>query len=195
MMRAAVVLGLLAASCGVQPLPPLRVQHGSLHPVRRVVVVATDCRDLDACGGVAAVVASELAFRGIEIVDLDRVAAREGDRTTVDITTVRIHDGVAQSSQTREVTVTGPKYSDVDIWSLREGLGKLGIDGVVRVRVAELAQYPRRAFALVRITRPADAALIVAGACELEVSRLDTLARVFERAVRCALESVPGAAR
>lgn len=189
------VLGLvLVSACSLQRLPPLRVQHGTLQPLHRVVVVATECR-IAACRSVGAMVASELAFRGIEVVDLDRLPAREQSRTTVDVTKVEIHDGVERRASTREVTVTGPTYSDVDVWTLREGLAKLAVDGVVRVRVAELAQHPRRAFALVRITRPSDAALIVASACELEVSRMDPLARVFERAVRCALESATGATR
>ena len=193
MMRAALVL-VIASACSLQRLPPLRVQHGTLQPVHRVVVVATECR-IAACAQVAAMVASELAFRGIEIVDLDRLPAREQSRKTVDVTKVEIRGGVERSSITREVTVTGPTYSEVDVWTLRAALTKLGVDGVVRVRVAELAQHPRRAFALVRITRPSDAELIVASACELEVSREDPLAKIFERAVRCALESATGATR
>ena len=94
------------------------------------------------------------------------------------------------TEQRRSVTVAGPTYSDVDMWTQRAALGELGIDALVRVRAAELTTWPRRSFALVRITRASDAELIVASACELEVSRLDGDAEIAERAVHCALEGV-----
>jgi hypothetical protein len=196
--RAAVGLAAALAACSVEKLPPIRMVHrGEALAPHRVVVLPTECTPsenaaagtdpLAWCRGVDAIVASELAFRGIEIVDLAKLPARERTREVVEVT---MSFGDA-SSERRRVTVTGPTYSDVDMWTQRSVLDELGVDALVRVRVARLATWPVRALALVRMIRSRDAALIAASVCELEVSRIDSEAETIERALRCALEGLP----
>jgi hypothetical protein len=86
--------------------------------------------------------------------------------------------------------VVGPRLSDVDVWTERAELRALGVDAVVRVRTAKLVTWPVRALAMVRITRLADASLVVASACEAELSRLDADAEMMDRAMRCALKGI-----
>jgi hypothetical protein len=187
------VLGAAIASvvgCSVERMPALRVvHHGAVSSPRRVVILPTECA-APWCAGIDAIVTSELAFRGVEVVELAKLPALERARTEVEVSSTTVIDGRATSAHQRTVTVSGPTYSEVDMWTQRAALGELGIEGLVRVRIAELATWPRRSFALVRITRASDAELIVASACELEVSRLDGDAEIAERAVRCALRGV-----
>jgi hypothetical protein len=189
---------LLLAACSVEKLPPIRMVHqaGAAMP-RRVVVLPTECAPADWvktgddprawCSGVDAIVATELAFRGMEIVDLSKLPVRERKREVIEVTSTV--NGL--SSEQRTVTVTGPTYSDVDMWTRRAELAELGVDGIVRVRAAHLATWPVRALALVRVTRPNDASVVAASVCELEVSRLDSDAKTTEKALRCALGGLP----
>jgi hypothetical protein len=191
------VFGTLAA-CSVEKMPPIRMVHrvAAAQP-HRVVVVPTECTPSEFvtantdprawCSGVDALVASELAFRGIEVVDPTKLPAAERSRQVIEVSsTVN-----GSHSEHRTVTVEGPTYSDVDMWTRRAGLEQMGIDGVVHVRAAHLATWPARTLALVRLTRPQDAAPIAASVCELEVSRLDSEAETVEKAVRCALAGLP----
>lgn len=186
------------AGCSVEKMPPLRAVHaGDGKMPHRVVVLPTECAPADWvqagddprawCAGVDALVASELAFRGIEIVDLAKIPVHERTREEVQITTERDD----HTAERRTVTVTGPTYSEVDMWTRRDALHDLGIDGIVRVRAAHLATWPVRALALVRVTRPADASVVAASVCELEVSRADSDAETTEKALRCALGGLP----
>lgn len=190
-MRRAVAAALLVASaCSVERLPPLRVAHrGTIPAARRVIVLPPEC-ERAGCAGAADIVRGELAFRGVEVLDLAQLPAERRNREVVELSTMRVQDGAVETEQSRTVTITGPTLSDVDAWTQRAALGDLGVDGVVRVRVARLLTHPVRAYALVRITRASDAALITASACEIEVSRLDLEANQIERALRCALEGV-----
>jgi hypothetical protein len=186
------------AACSVEKMPPIRMVHGGTAPMpRRVVVLPTECAPADWvktgedprawCAGVDALVASELAFRGVEIVDLAKIPVHERTREVIEVTTE--HNG--QTDEHRHVTVTGPTYSEVDMWTRRDALHELGVDGIVRVRAAHLATWPVRALALVRVTRPGDASLVAASVCELEVSRIDSDAETTEKATRCALGGLP----
>ena len=195
-MKLTPFLLLALCACSVEKLPPTRMVHRTPNPLaKRVVVLPTQCvpavqaRSSDPlawCAGVEQLVASDLAFRGIEVVDLARLPARE--RTRQEIQTTSIVDGA--SSTSGRVTVSGPTYSDVDMWQQRDALATLGVDGLVRVSVAHTASWPVRAIALVRITRAADASLIDASVCEMEVSRLDGEAAVIDQTVRCALKGL-----
>ena len=194
-MKRAVVVGALAlCACSIEKLPPTRMVHRTPYELaKRVVVLPTQCvpaaqarmgEDPRAwCAGVEQLVASELAFRGVEVVDLSRLPAQERTRQEIEISSTI--DG-ASAEHTR-VTVNGPMFSDVDMWQQRYALATLGVDGLVRISVAQTATWPVRAVALVRITRPGDAMLIDASVCEMEVSRIDSQAAVIEKSVRCAL--------
>ena len=178
---------LALTGCSVEKLPPTRVVHqGSAARPRRVVVLPPECQEAW-CRGAGALVASELAFRGIDVVDLDRLAAIERIRTVVQVSETWATGGPADLATQTEVVVTGPLLSDLDLWTQRDALNKLGVDAIVRVRTAKLSTWPVRALAVVRITRSGDAELVVSGACEVEMSRLDSDAEMMERALRCAL--------
>ena len=200
MTARAAIVAVVLAGCAVEKLPPIRMVHrGSGAMPRRVVVLPTECTDSGPaptlaaqqaitdsrawCGAVDAMVASELAFRGIEVVDLAKLPARERQREVVEVTTTV--DGT--TSERRRVTITGPTYSDVDMWSQRGALDELGVDALVRVSTARLPTWPVRSLALVRVVSSHDASLIVGSVCELEVSRVDVEQETIERAVRCAL--------
>jgi hypothetical protein len=131
-------------------------------------------------------VASELAFRGVEVVALDRLPAFQRTREIVDVTT----QSATESSEHRRVTVIGPMYSDVDMWAQRRALAELGINALVRVRTSHVSTWPLRSLAMVRLTRPEDAELIEASMCQLEVSRMSGDVEQIERAVRCALKGL-----
>lgn len=197
MNRFAVIALVLGAACGVEKMPPIRMTNRGTGTPHRAVVLPTECTAVERipmgqdprawCKGLDAMVASELSFRGVEIVDLEKLAARERTRTAVKVS--RQADGVTSEDQT--VTVSGPMFSDVDMWTQRDALDALGVDALVRVRIARLPTYPVRALALVRLTRPGDASLLGASVCELEVSRLDSDLETIERAMRCALKGLP----
>lgn len=182
--------GVAFAACSVERLPALRgIHHGAIAPPRRVILLPSECTQ-PWCAGIDAIVAAELSFRGVEIVDLAKLPAIERARTEIRVSNTTTVDGDTTSTERRSVTIVGPTYSEVDMWTQRAALASLGVDGIVRIRAAQMPTWPRRSLALVRITRPADAALIVASTCELEVSRLDTDAEVTERALRCALQGI-----
>lgn len=193
-MRGALLISLAVCACSVEKLPPTRMVHRGIGALaKRVIVLPTQCvptaqtrgsEDPRAwCEGIEQLVASELAFRGVEVVDLERLPARERSREEIEISSTI--DGV--SAERNRVTVSGPMFSEVDLWQQRDALANVGIDGLVRISVAQTATWPVRAFALVRITRPTDATLIDASVCEMEVSRIDGRAAVIEQTVRCAL--------
>jgi hypothetical protein len=192
------LLLVMLAACSVEKLPPIRMVHaaGGAMP-HRVVVLPTECTASDWatansdprawCAGVDAIVAAELAFRGVEVVDLSKLPARERTREEVEVTTTIRNE----TTERRKVTVVGPTFSDVDMWTRRDALEQLGVDGIVRVRAAHTATWPVRTLALVRVTRPRDASLVAATVCELETSRLDSDADTTEKALRCALGGLP----
>ena len=192
MKRAALVATLATAACGVEKMPPIIMQRqGTAAPVKRVAILPAECGTV-VCKGVDALVAADLAFRGYDVVDLDRIAALERARTEVQVHDQDASGPTATSTSSRTVTVAGPMLSDVDVWTLRAELAAMGVDGVVRVRTAELEGWPERVEAMVRVTRTADASLVWSTLCEIEVSVLDLANENAERAVRCALA---GAAR
>lgn len=187
------VLALVAGgACSAEKMPPtIMLRHGAPTPVKRVAILPAECGST-LCKGIDAIVAAELAFRGYDVVDLDRIAALERARTEVQMHDQDTSGPTTLSTSSRTVTVTGPMLSDVDVWTLRAELAAMGVDGVVRVRTAELEGRPERVEALIRVTRSHDASLVWAALCEVEVSALDMPDENAERAVRCALA---GAAR
>lgn len=195
-MKGLVVGLFLLAACGVEKMPPIRMVNRGAGAPHRAIVLPSECvssqrarltDDPSAlCQGLEAIVASDLAFRGVEILDLQKLPARERTRTTVLVST-ETDGGV---SERRTMTVSGPTLSDVDMWTSRDALAQLGVDTLVRVRVAWLPTYPIRVLALVRMVRPENASVIAASICELEVSRLDLEADTAERATRCALRGL-----
>lgn len=185
----ACAFALMAMGCGVERRPPtLVVSRGSnAAPIHRVILLPTEC-PTKACTGLDAIAASELAFRGIDVIELERLAAVERTRIEVDVSTSVAIDGATPTTDShRRVTVFGPRMSDVDVWTMREQLATLGVDAVVRVRTATIEASPLRVVAVVRVTRVADASLVWATSCELEPSSLSTPERAAELALRCAL--------
>ncbi len=192
MTRAAIIACLAVAACSAEKMPPtVMLRRGAAAPVTRVAILPAEC-GTTLCKGIDAIVAAELAFRGYDVVDLDRIAAIERSRTEVQVSVQDTSGPGVVSTSTRTVTVRGATLSDVDVWTLRAELAAMGVDGVVRVRTAELEGRPERIEAMVRVTRTADATLVWSALCELEVSALDLGDENAERAVRCALA---GAAR
>ncbi|MBP6847947.1 MAG: hypothetical protein KA201_29555 [Kofleriaceae bacterium] len=187
-MRAAALGALLAtAACGVDKMPPIvMLRRGPAAPVKRVAILPAECGTA-VCKGIDAIVAADLAFRGYDVVELDRLAAIERARTEVQVSVQDTSGPTMTNGSTRTVTVTGAMLSDVDVWTLRAELAAMGVDGLVRVRTAELEGWPERVEAMVRVTRTADASLVWSTLCELEVSVLDLADENAERAVRCAL--------
>jgi len=189
-------IALVVGACSVEKLPAIRMVHRGTGAPHRAVILPTECTPSEYaasttdprawCKGIEAMVASELAFRGIEIVDLSTLPVRERTREIV----AESSEVDGRTSERRTVTVSGPSFSDLDMWTQREMLAKLGIDTLVRVRAAKLPTWPVRALALVRLVRPDDASLIAASVCELEVSRIDSDAEIIERATRCALGGI-----
>jgi len=186
-------LGVLAVTgCAVEKLPPTLVVHhaAATQPQpKRVVVLASECAEAW-CQGAGALVAARLAFRGIEVVDFEQLAAGDRVRTVIDIEKSSRSRGNVDLAKQRTVSVVGPRLSDADMWTQREALGRLGIEAIVRVRTAKLNTWPVRALAMIRVTRSADAALVVSSACEAELSRLDSDAEMMDRVIRCALEGI-----
>lgn len=195
MTRAALVLLVLAA-CSVEKMPPIRMVNRGTGPAHRAIVLPTDCVATESagvaddprawCSGLDAIVGSDLAFRGIDLVDLAKLPVRERTRVSVQVTS----EAAGVIAERKTVTVSGPMFSDVDMWTKRAALAELGVDTLVRVRVAHLPTYPVRVLALVKMVRASDASLIGASVCELEVSRLDSEAEASERATRCALKGI-----
>jgi len=181
----------MLGGCGVQKLPPTRIVHRGADTTfpKRVIVLPSGCSD-PWCQGVDALVAAELAFRGVDVVELARLPAFERTRTIVETSRMSTFRGRATEVSRRTVSVTGAMLSDADVWTQREALTRLGVDGVVRIRAAKLEVLPVRALAMVRLTRSTDASLVASSACEAEMSRLDADAEMMERVVRCALAGV-----
>lgn len=189
-MRAVALALVVVAACGIEHLPSVvLVRHGEGPlEIHRVVVLPSECTS-QTCTGVDAIVASELAFRGIDIVDLNRIAAVERTRTEVDIsTTLTVGAHRTNTSRSRRVEVHGPLLSDVDVWTMREQLAAMGVDAVVRVRTAEIESKPQLVLAMIRVTRASDASLVWASACQVELHAVTTEARGADAAVRCALK-------
>lgn len=190
MVLTVVLAVVLSGGCGVEHLPPVvLVRHGA-GPValHRVVVLPSECAS-QTCKGLDAIVASELAFRGIDVVDLDRIAGVERTRTEVSISTSReVNARPTPTSRTTRVEVHGPLLSDVDVWTMRDQLAAMGVDAVVRVRTAELEGKPRLVLALIRVTRASDASLVWASACQVELHAVTTEARGADTALRCAIK-------
>ena len=109
-----------------------------------------------------------LGFRRLAIVDLSPLG----------------HQPMASASRRYTIVFNGEIYNHGE---LRAELAAMGVDGLVRVRTAELEGWPERVEAMVRVTRTADASLVWSTLCELEVSVLDLADENAERAVRCAL--------
>lgn len=192
-VMAGVVAAVAGPACSAEKMPPIvMVRRGDPAPVKRVVILPSECGSM-LCKGIDAIVAADLAFRGYDVVELERIAAVARRRTEV-----RVSDqdssrpGMPPSSSWRTVTVTGAMLSDVDVWTLREELAAMGVEGLVRVRTAGIEGRPARIEALVRVTRIRDATLAWSALCDVEVSALWSGEENAERAVRCALA---GAAR
>ncbi|CAN5270634.1 hypothetical protein BH11MYX1_BH11MYX1_03630 [soil metagenome] len=189
-MKAVALALVVVAACGIEHLPPVvLVRHGQgSAEIHRVVLLPSECAS-QTCKGLDAIVASELAFRGIDVVDLNRIAAVERTRTEVDISTTRtVNARPTTTSRSTRVEVQGPLLSDVDVWTMRDQLAAMGVDAVVRVRTAELQGKPRLVLALVRVTRASDASLVWASVCQVELHAVTTEARGADTALRCALE-------
>lgn len=188
-MRPALLLAALAA-CTLEKMPPIAmVRNGTPAPVKRVVLLPSEC-GTQVCKGLDALVAADLSSRGHEIVDLERIAAIERERTEVQVSWSRRTDGLETAGTSKLVDVRGPMLSDVDIWTMRDELRRMGVDAVVRVRAAEVWGRPMRVAALVRITRVDDAKLIASALCELEVGTFTLFQESAERGTRCALAKV-----
>jgi len=187
---AALAVACVAGACTLEKLPPIvMVRDGQSSPVKRVVLLPAECGS-SLCRGLDQLVAGELAFRGYEVVDLQRLNAIERKRTEVQVLWTSKVRGVESSGQTRRVEVRGPTLSDVDVWTLRDELTAMGVDSIVRVRTAEIWAKPARVVALVRVTRAGDAQLVASALCELEVGTFDTYEQGAERSTRCALAKV-----
>jgi hypothetical protein len=188
-VRLALTLVVLAA-CTLEKLPPVAmVRNGEPAQVKRVVLLPTECGTA-LCKGLDQLVAGELSFRGYEIVDLERLNAIERTRTEVQVTWSETVNGVTSRGGSRRVEVRGPTLSDVDVWTLRAELHRMGVDSIVRVRTAEVFGKPARVVALVRVTRADDARLIASALCELEVGTFTSYQEGAERSTRCALGKV-----
>ena len=188
-MRALLLLALLA--CSVERRPPtLLVRQGAPGTLHRAVILPSECAS-QACKGLDEIAKSELAFRGIDIVDLDRIAALERTRTEVEVTNDVSVDGVRHAGSTRRVEIHGPLLSDVDVWTLRDQLAAMGVDAIVRVRTAVVQASPMRLVVMVRVTRARDASLAWSSVCELEPAAFDTEALAADKALRCALAGAP----
>ncbi len=187
-MRALVLVAV--AACGVEHLPPVvLVRHGvSPAAIHRVVLLPSECAS-QICKGLDAIVASELAFRGIDVVDLSRIAAVERTRTELEITTsLTTNVRPTNTHDFRRIEVSGPLLSDVDVWSMRDQLAAMGVDAVVRVRTATIQAKPQLELGLIRVTRASDASLVWASACQVELHAATTPMRSAETALRCALK-------
>jgi len=183
------LLALLAA-CSVEKMPPFAmVRNGKPVPVKRVVLLPMEC-GTHLCKGLDQIAASELSFRGYEVVDLERLNAVERKRTEVQVSWSETVNGVESKGSSRTVEVQGPTLSDVDVWSLRAELKAMGVDSIVRVRAAEVFARPMRVVALVRVTRADNAELVASALCEIEIGSLDTFQESAERGTRCALARV-----
>lgn len=186
LVAAAVVAGLLG--CSAEKMPPIvMIRRGDPAPVKRVVILPSECGTM-LCQGIDAIVAADLAFRGYDVIDLGRIAAVERKRTEVRVSDQDTSEpGAPRTSSSRTVSVTGAMLSDVDVWTLRDELAAMGVDGLVRVRTAGIEGRPARIEALVRVTRIRDATLSWSALCDVEVSALASGDENAERAVRCAL--------
>ena len=188
-MRLALILAMLSA-CTLEKMPPIAmVRDGTPSPVKRLVLLPSEC-GAQVCKGLDALVAADLSSRGYEIVDLERIAAVERERTEVRVSWSRRADGVETAGSSRTVEVRGPTLSDVDVWTMRDELKRMDVDSVVRVRAAEVWGKPMRVAALVRVTRADDARLIASALCELEVGTFTRFQEGAERSTRCALAEV-----
>jgi hypothetical protein len=187
---AALAVACVVGACTLEKLPPIvMVRDGQSSPVKRVVLLPAECGS-SLCRGLDQLVAGELAFRGYEVVDLQRLNAIERKRTEVQVLWTSKVGGVESSGVTRRVEVRGPTLSDVDVWTLRDELTAMGVDSIVRVRTAEIWAKPARVVALVRVTRARDAQLVASALCELEAGTFDTYEQGAERSTRCALAKV-----
>ena len=180
----------MLTACLLEKTPPIvMVRSGEPVRVHRVVILPSECGTA-LCKGLDELIAADLAFRGYEIVDLARLNAVERTRTEVQISWSTETNGQRSSGSSRLVEVRGPTLSDVDVWTLRDELAKMGVDSVVRVRTADVFGKPPRVAALVRVTRASDAQLVTSALCEIEVGSLVTYQEGAEKSARCALKQV-----
>lgn len=180
----------LAASllgCSVEKMPPTAVLlRGKPAALGKVAVLPSEC-GTELCAGLDALVLAELSFRGYQVVDLHELVARERSRREVTVKQSRRRAGVERESEERRVEVRGTTLSEVDVLTLRDELGAMGVDSLVRVRSARVPGRPARVAAVVRVTHVGDASLVWSALCEAEVSLFDSHAKSSERTVRCAL--------
>lgn len=188
-MKAALAC-LLVTACILEKTPPIvMVRSGEPARVRRVVILPSECGST-LCQGLDELISADLAFRGFEVVDLARLNALERTRTEVQISTHTETNQQRTTSFQHTVEVRGPTLSDVDVWTLRDELAKLGVDSIVRVRTAEVFGKPPRVIALVRVTRASDAQLVTSALCEIETGSLVSYQQGAEKSARCALAQV-----
>lgn len=181
---------LLSTGCLLDKTPPIvMVRNGDPVRVHRVVILPSECGTA-LCKGLDELISADLAFRGYEIVDLARLNAVERTRTEVQISWSEETNGQRTTGSSRRVEVRGPTLSDVDVWTLRDELAKMGVDTIVRVRTAQVFGKPPRVAALVRITRASDAKLVTSAICEIEVGSLVSYQEGAEKSARCALKQV-----
>jgi hypothetical protein len=177
--------------CSVEKMPPVAlVRVGQQTPPRRVALLPSECASA-VCKGLNALVLAELAFRGYQVVDLEKLPAVNRSRSELVFSEERSRDGAPRTRDEHRVRVEGPMLSDLDVWTLREELARLGVDALVRVRSARVPDRPPRRVTVVRMTRAADASLVSATLCEAEVSSLDSEAEGAEQTLRCALKALP----
>ena len=188
-MRLAIAC-LLLTSCLLDKTPPIVMKRtGEPARVHRIVILPSDC-GTSLCKGLDELISADLAFRGYEVVDLIRLNAVERTRTEVQVSWSEEVDGQRTSGSSRRVEVRGPTLSDVDVWTLRAELAKMGVDSIVRVRTAQVFGKPPRVAALVRVTRASDAQLVSSALCEIEVGSLVSYQEGAEKSARCALKQV-----
>ena len=170
----------LPATCGALTTQP----STELGPGAQPVLVPAQCSP-EAVRGADELVRSSLAFRGLQVIDSERVNAVTASRRE---TIVETPTSTSTSSETR-----GVRFEDAPPLEQAAILAELGADGVLNTRMwigAEQSTGGRRNVVVqVRLLASADGALVWARRCVLEVGGLAaTDAVALERAVRCATE-------
>lgn len=156
--------------------------------------IFSECDDAHLIG-VDARVRALLEFRGLDVIDSERVVAETRRRVErVESTASRAGAAPPDVSETREIDVEGPGYLDAPP-ALQDAItGELGADGLLNTRIwigaPEGFAGRRRIEVQVRLLHLPEQEMVWASRCGVEIGGVESDSAGMEEAARCAVEGV-----
>ena len=172
----------LPATCGTLSTVPVEGAKPGDPPVLELRPCPRDTLD-----GVDQVIRAALDFKGIEVVDSDKVNAVTAARREIQVR--------SKLRESRTITTEGALFEDATPFEQADILRELRADGILQTRIwvgAGVGFSRRRTITVqVRLVAAEGGALVWVRRCEIEIGGLLTDGRALETGAKCAAEGAP----